>query len=60
MALAILRADVFEPMAIEAHEVAEAAAFAVEGVIEKSGVGGGMPGELGRIVAEVLEHQCED
>src|ERR1019366_8987768 len=41
VALTIFRADLLQPAPVEAHEIAEASALAVKGVIEKRRVGGG-------------------
>jgi len=47
--LAILRADLLQPAPVEAHEVAEAPALAVEGVVQECGVGGACaPGTASR------------
>ena len=57
MALAIFRADILQPAPVEAHEVAEAAELAVEGVVQERRVGGGVRAKLRRAVPQLLQHQ---
>ena len=44
--LAILRADFLQPVPLEAHEIAEAPALAVEGMVQERRVGGSLRAEL--------------
>ena len=53
--MAVVRADLLEPAAVEAQEVAEPAPAAVEGVIQERGVGRRQPVDLRRALAELLQ-----
>ena len=60
VALAILRAGRVQPAAVEAHEIVEAPARPVEGVVEERRVGGGAGAKGRGIVAQLLQHHRQN